>query len=123
MRVLRADAPPVGWEAQYARDGFYVIPDGLTDGARDAIVCEIHADPRTNDLLERHRAGGEDAPDTMTLRPWDTMCDRPGETVQDALLDAPLVRSMLEHAMSGRRYAMARAAGSRSSAAGGDWVD
>ena len=32
------------------------------------------------------------------------MCDRPGETAQDGLLDAPLVKVMLRHAMSGSRY-------------------
>ena len=104
MRVLRADEPPPGWEEDYARDGFYAIEDALTDEAQEAVVREIMEEPRTTDLLARYRAGGEGAPSEMTLRPWDTMCDRPGETVQDGLLDAPLVQSMLRHAMGGPRY-------------------
>jgi hypothetical protein len=102
MRVLRTAAPPPGWEDDYARDGFYVIKDALTDEARDAIVREIMEEPRTVDLLARRRAGDAKA-NAMTLRPWDTMCDHPGETAQDGLLDAPLVQRMLQHAM-GPRY-------------------
>ena len=77
LRVLRAEAPPPNWEADYARDGFYVIPDALTDAGRDAVVTEIMEEPRTEDLLARWPAGEEGAPSAMTLRPWDTMCDQP----------------------------------------------
>ena len=57
MRVLRSDVPPSGWEEDYARDGFYVIEDALTDQARDAIIREILDEPRTVDLLARYRGG------------------------------------------------------------------
>eukprot|EP01052_Picozoa_sp_SAG31_P015920 SAG31_NODE_1037_length_10221_cov_4.564019_5_plen_238_part_00 len=109
IRVLREDSPPEGWKSAYARDGFYVIADALTDSARAAITREVMGDPRTADLLQRRALGGTGVQQQMTVRPWDTMCNCPGQTVQDGLLDAPLIQGMLKHAMGGPFYSFCHA--------------
>jgi hypothetical protein len=97
MDVLRLRAPPQGWLDDYRRDGFYALPDALTARGREALAAEVMNDPRTADMLAQLEQ--PDSRTQMTLRPWDTMCDRPGETAQDALLDAPLIRAMLGEVM------------------------
>ena len=99
MDVLKLSSPPAGWLEQYHRDGFYVVPGALTELGRAALTQEVMREPRTLEMLARLDEGHPDAAAQMTVRPWDTMCDRPGETAQDALLDAPLVRAMLAEVM------------------------
>lgn len=92
MNPFRRDAPNPTEIAAFDRDGYIAFPDAMHDAYRDALVEEVVSAEEVNAFLSRVEASPDDpeTPRRYFVRPWN---DR--GPLSDALIDAPLVTSLL----------------------------
>ena len=76
--------PPEGWQREVAQQGFVLLPGALTEAAAEALTSEVLATEEAAPVVAGTAQSG-------SARGAHAICG----PVADALLDAPLLRSML----------------------------
>ena len=91
--LFRVGAPPEGWQREVAQQGFVLLPGALTEAAAEALTSEVLATEEAAPVVAGTAQSG-------SARGAHAICG----PVADALLDAPLLRSMLGATFEGGRY-------------------